>query len=71
MLYKEGVFKISQNSQENLECQSLFFIKIADISLQLLLKKRLWQRCFLVNFEKYLRAPFLQNTSGQLLLQIH
>ena len=28
MLYKKGVFKISQNSQENLECQSLFLLKL-------------------------------------------
>ena len=33
-----------------------------------LLKKRLWHRCFPVNFVKYLRTPFLQNTSGRLLL---
>ena len=29
-----------------------------------LLKKRLWHRCFPVNFVKFLRTPFLQNTSG-------
>ena len=29
-----------------------------------LLKKRLWQRCFPVNFAKFLRTPFLQNTLG-------
>ena len=40
-------------------CQSLFFD---------LLKKRLWHRCFPVNFAKFLRTPFLQNTSGLLLL---
>ena len=34
-----------------------------------LLKKRLWHRCFPVNFAKFLRTPFLQNTSGRLLLQ--
>ena len=33
-----------------------------------LLKKRLWHRCFPVNFAKFLRTPFLQNTSGRLLL---
>ena len=32
-----------------------------------LLKKRLWHRCFPVNFAKFSRAPFLQNTSGRLL----
>ena len=29
---------------------------------------RLWYKCFPVNFEKFLRTPFLQNTSGRLLL---
>ena len=33
-----------------------------------LLKRRLWHRCFPVNFAKFSRTPFLQNTSGQLLL---
>ena len=33
-----------------------------------LLKKRLWQRCFPVNFAKFLRTPFSHNTAGQLLL---
>ena len=28
------------------------------------LKKRLWHGCFPVNFVKFLRTPFLQNTSG-------
>ena len=32
-----------------------------------LLKKRLWYRCFPVNFAKFSRTPFLQNTSGWLL----
>ena len=29
-----------------------------------LLKKGLWHRCFPVNFVKFLRTPFLQNTTG-------
>ena len=33
-----------------------------------LLKMRLWHRCFPVNFVKFLRTPFLQNTSRRLLL---
>ena len=59
-------------------CWSLFFNRIADWSLffnqvaglrpATLLKKRLQHRCFLVNFAKFLRAPFLQNTSERLLL---
>ena len=45
-------------------CQSLFFNKEGPATL---LKKRLWYRCFPVNFTKFLRT-FLQNTSGRLLL---
>ena len=33
-----------------------------------LLKKRLWHRYFPVNFANFLRTPFLQNTTGRLLL---
>ena len=34
------------------------------------IKKRLWYRCFPVNFAKFLSAPFLQNTSGRLLFMM-
>ena len=40
-------------------CQSLFYNKVAGRGLH---------RCFPVNFAKFLRTPFLQNTSGRLLL---
>ena len=46
-------------------CQSLFINKIAPE-----LKKRLRNRRFSVNFVKFSRTPFLQNTSGRLLLFI-
>ena len=55
-------------------CQSLFLNKVAGLSL--LLNKvtgtspaTFWHRCFPVNFVKFLRTPFLQNTSGRLLLK--
>ena len=51
-------------------CQSLFFNKVAGLNPATLLKKRLWHRCFPVNFAKFLRTPFLQNSSGRLLLYI-
>ena len=38
-------------------CQSLYFNKVAGL-------------CFPVNFVKFLRTPFLQNTSGRLLLSL-
>ena len=45
------------NTSKNL-CQSLFFNKIAGLGPATLLKKRLWHRCFPVNFAKFLRTPF-------------
>ena len=35
-----------------------------------LVKNRLWCMCFPVNFEKFIRTPFLQSTSGRLLLNV-
>ena len=49
-------------------CQSLFFNEVTVLRPATLSKKRLWHRCFPVNFAKFLRATFLQNTSGRLLL---
>ena len=45
-------------------CQRLFCNKVASLRPATLLKKRLWHRCFPVNFERFLRTTFLQNTSG-------
>ena len=66
----KGVLKISKNSQENI-CASLFFNKVAGLMSATILKKRLWHRCFPVNFAKFLRTPLLQNATGQLLLNIY
>ena len=69
---KKGVLKIFTKFTGKHLRQSLFFNKVAGLkcsaSLQLYLKKRLWRSCFPVNFAKLLRTPFLQNTSGWLLL---
>ena len=51
-------------------CQSLFFNKVAGLRPATLLKKRLWHRCFPVNFAKFHRTFFLQNRSGRLLLML-
>ena len=48
--------------------ESPFLIKLQAQACNFILKKRLWHRCFPVNFAKFLRTPFLQNTSGRLLL---
>ena len=43
----------------------LFFSKVAGINPATLFKKTLRHRCFPVNFAKFLRVPFLPNTSGR------
>ena len=57
--------EISQNSQEN-TCA-----RVSDHRPATLLKKRLWHRYFPVNFAKFHRTTFLQNTSGRLFLNQH
>ena len=42
--------------------QSLFFYKIADLRAATLLKKKLWHRCFPVNFAKCLRTRYFKTT---------
>ena len=66
VLCKKVFLEVSKNSQEN-TCARASFNKNY---LKTLLKKRLWHRCFPVNFVKFLWTPFLQNTSGRLLLKI-
>ena len=51
--------EISKKSQEN---------TFARVSILIKLQAWLWHSCFPVNFAKFLRTPFLQNTSGWLLL---
>ena len=63
MFHKKGVLK-------GVLCQSPFFNKVAGLRSATLFKKRLWQRCFPVNFVKFLRTPFLQNNSVRLPLSI-
>ena len=49
--------------------QSLFFNKVAGLRSATLLKNRLWQACFPVNFAKFLRTPFFTEHSQWLLLE--
>ena len=65
-----GVLKTSTKFTGKHQCQSLFFNKVAGLRSVTLLKKRLWHKCLPVNFVKFLRTPFLQNTSGWLLLDV-
>ena len=45
-------------------------IKLHAVDLQLLFQTRLQHKFFFVNFAKFVRTPFLQNTTGRLLLII-
>ena len=55
---KKGVLrKFAKITGKHL-CQSLFFNKVAGLRLATSLKKRLWHRCFPVNFAKFLRTSF-------------
>ena len=56
---KKVSLEISQNSQENTCCQSLFFNKVADLTPSTLLQKRLWHRCFPANFYEISKNTFL------------
>ena len=51
-------------------CQSLLFIIVSGLRPATSLKKKLWHMCFPINFAKFLRTPFLRNTSGRLLVYL-
>ena len=48
--------------------KSRLFNKVAGLRPATLLKKRLWHRCFPLNFAKFLRTPFLTEHLWWLLL---
>ena len=54
---KEGVLRNFTKFTGKHLCQPLFFNKVTGLRPTTLLKKRLWHRCFLVNFAKILRTP--------------
>ena len=64
---KKVFLEISQNSQENTCARVTFLVNCRRPAT--LLKKKLWNRCFPVNFPKFLGTLFLQNNSGRLLLK--
>ena len=57
------VYEILQNSQENTYAKVSFQSEACNF-----IKKSLWHMCFPVNFAKFVRTSFFQNTSGRLLL---
>ena len=56
---KKAFLEISQNSEENTCAKVSFLIKLQALAFRpaTWLKKRLWDRCFPVNFTKCLRTP--------------
>ena len=57
---KKGFLKkISQNSQENTSDRVSFLIKLQALAC-IFIKSRRWDRCFTVNFVKFLRTPFTE-----------
>ena len=61
--------EISQNSEENTCARVSFLIKLQILDLKLYLKKDCGTGVQPVSFVKFLRTPFLQNTSGRMLLK--
>ena len=59
---RKGVLRTFAKFTEKHLCQGLFFSKVAGFKPATLFKKRLWHRCFPVNFAKVLRTLSLQNT---------
>ena len=69
-VFCEKVFlEISQDSQENTYARVSFLIKLQTTPATLL-KKRLWHRCFPVNFAKFLRTPSFTEYFWWLLLRV-
>ena len=60
---KKVILEILQNSQESTCARVSFLIKLQAWGLRpaTLLKKRLWDRCFPMNFVKILRTPFYRS----------
>ena len=55
---KKGVLRNFTKFKGKHLYQSVFFNKVAGLRPATLLKKRLWHRCFPVNFVEFLRTPF-------------
>ena len=68
---EKGVLKNFAKFTGKYLCQSLFFNTVAGLRPTTLLKKRLWYRCFPMNFVKFLGTPSLQNNYRRLLLKCY
>ena len=67
----EYYYFVSRSSHPEVSCASVsFFDKVAAIRPAILLKRRLWHRCFPVNFARFVRTPFFREQFWWLLLYI-
>ena len=60
---KKGVLKKFQTIRQETPVLESYFNRVSGLRAVTLLKKRLQHSCFQVNFMKFLRTSFLQNTS--------
>ena len=65
---KKGVLKNFATFKGKHLCWSPFFYKVAGLQACNFITKRLLHSCFPVKFEKFLRAPILNNICKRLLL---
>ena len=65
---KKGVLQTFAKFTGKHLCQSLFFNNVEGLMPAKLLKRRLWHRCFPVNFAKFWRTPFFMEHLRWLLL---
>ena len=70
VLYEKVFLEILQISQVNTCAKVSFLIKLQTWALQLYLKRESGTGAFSLNFAKFLRTHFLQNTSWRLFLVI-
>ena len=68
--FEKGVLRNFTKFTRKYLCQTLFFNKVAGMRPATLLKKRLWHRCFSVNFDRFFKIPVWRKTSGRLLLNL-
>ena len=68
MFCRKGVLRNFAKFTGKQLCQSYFFNKVAGLRTAIFLKKRLWRRCFPVNFAKFLRTSFFTEHLRCLLL---
>ena len=66
---KKGILRNFAKFTGKQLCQSLFFNKVVGLRPANFLKKRLWHRCFPVNFARFLRTPSFKEHLCCLLLK--